>query len=230
MLSRYQAHNIAVQGGWKVANECRREEGYNPMEGGNTPRYPLNMHPAGGGPDWNEQGGQPGKATKKKKKPGKAGKGQEEEDDQPGGRKDDDGKAMDGDKNYALLKAGFAPVLEDAAQRIAAAEIRTLRTRSDKAADDRGRYLAWAGEWYADERPALVQKTLAPIAAALGIVYGGLMVLPGSLFAMPRQLAEAEDIPALLETWSSNRAQQILEQLHAAFFSKQQTGHGSNTD
>ena len=126
MLNRYSAHNIGVQGGWKLPNEVRREEGLNPIEGGDEPRFPMNMQPAGGGPDWNEQGGPPGKGKKKPKKRAASREQDEEDDDLPGGRKDDDGQAMDGDKDYARLKAGFRPILEDAAQRIAAAEIRTL--------------------------------------------------------------------------------------------------------
>lgn len=67
LKSRYEAHNIAVQGGWKTANEVREVEDMNPIEGGDESRFPLNMQPAGGGPDENEQGGQPGKGLPKEK-------------------------------------------------------------------------------------------------------------------------------------------------------------------
>ena len=49
--SRYEAHNIAVQGGWLTRNEVREIEDRNPLEGGDVPLEPLNMQPAGGGQD-----------------------------------------------------------------------------------------------------------------------------------------------------------------------------------
>ena len=70
MPNRYSAHNIGVQGGWKLPNEVRREEGLQSDRRRRQPRFPMNMQPAGGGPDWNEQGGPPGKG---KKKPEEAG-------------------------------------------------------------------------------------------------------------------------------------------------------------
>ncbi len=224
MLNRYSAHNIGVQGGWKLPNEVRREEGLNPIEGGDEPRFPMNMQPAGGGPDWNEQGGPPGKGKKKPKKRAASREQDEEDDDLPGGRKDDDGQAMDGDKDYARLKAGFQPILEDAAQRIAAAEIRTLSARAVHAESDRAKYSAWAVDYFAGERRKFVHRVLNPLL----IGWGREIALPESLFAMPAELAEAPKVSALLYTWElqknsssvpiSVRAHQILAQLSAAFF------------
>jgi len=221
MAARYGAHNVAVQGGWKTANEVRAEEGYNPIEGGDTPRFPTNMQPAGGGPDWNTQGGQPGKG-KKKAKPA-----EEEDDESPPGRMKDD------QADNAMMD-GFAPLLEDAAQRIAAAEIRMLSSRVNKAEADREQYNAWAAEWYAGERRKLVTKTLFPLVAGWECATARAIDLPDSLFAMPEQVRKAKNLPLLLETWAmfvkgrsvpiSLRAYQTLTELETIFFAQRREG------
>ena len=45
--SRYQAYSTARQWGWMSANDVRRLENMNPVEGGDTYLVPLNMIPAG---------------------------------------------------------------------------------------------------------------------------------------------------------------------------------------
>lgn len=50
--SRYEAHNMGLQGGWLTRNEVRRMEDLPPIDDGDTPLVPLNMGPAsatGGG-------------------------------------------------------------------------------------------------------------------------------------------------------------------------------------
>lgn len=43
MMSRYQAHNLSVLGGWGTRNEARIAEGRNPMDGLDEPLAPQNM-------------------------------------------------------------------------------------------------------------------------------------------------------------------------------------------
>ncbi|HMR01754.1 MAG TPA: phage portal protein [Candidatus Competibacter phosphatis] len=45
--SRFQAYQLALQGGWMNPNEVRTLENMNPYEGGDTYLMPLNMAPAG---------------------------------------------------------------------------------------------------------------------------------------------------------------------------------------
>jgi hypothetical protein len=45
--SRYEAHNLAIQAGFKTPNECRAAEGLPPIEGGDVLRFPLNTAPVG---------------------------------------------------------------------------------------------------------------------------------------------------------------------------------------
>jgi HK97 family phage portal protein len=55
--------------------------------------------------------------------------------------------------------------IQDAADRIAAAEARELERRADKRAEDPVRFLAWAREWYAAHR-SYALRTVAPVLAA----------------------------------------------------------------
>ena len=185
------------------------------------------MQPAGGGPDWNEQGGPPGKGKKKKKGGKGAGEKGGEADDAPPKKKNDFGPPAD-DAADARLRSAFLPLVDDAAQRIAAAEIRTLKTRRDKAGDDRERYLAWASEWYAGDRRQLATKTLAPLIAGWQQASGRQVELPEAFFALPANLAATRDVPLMLALWSAQfgsaagtitlRAHQIAIELESLFF------------
>lgn len=46
--TRFDAWNVAIQGGWMTINEVRRKENMAPIKGGDVPRVPLNMGPAVG--------------------------------------------------------------------------------------------------------------------------------------------------------------------------------------
>ena len=46
LAARYQAYNIARNGGWMSANDIREAENMNPIDGGNIYLVPLNMVPA----------------------------------------------------------------------------------------------------------------------------------------------------------------------------------------
>ena len=46
--TRYNAYNLALNGGWMTRNEVRDDEGLPPMEGGDVPLQPLNMGPGNG--------------------------------------------------------------------------------------------------------------------------------------------------------------------------------------
>lgn len=48
--SRYEAHNIGVQGGWLKINEVRAKENLPPVDGGDKLLAPLNMAPVGDKP------------------------------------------------------------------------------------------------------------------------------------------------------------------------------------
>ena len=207
--SRYEAHNIAVQGGWMTVNEVRELEDRNPIEGGDTPRYPLNMQPAGGGPDQNEQGGQPGKGSPKTKPQ------ESQEDDEPTSfekRKKKKAEAFD----------SFSVLLADAASRIALAEIRGLESRIDKAADDPTRWVAWAETLYKEKHQAYLFSNLSPFCAAwvaMSEDTPDTAVVCNSVLSLNREmLDENTNHAALLDTWRKSRAAEIQTRLETIFF------------
>jgi HK97 family phage portal protein len=186
LKSRYEAHNISVQGGWALVNEVRELEDRNPIEGGDEPRYPMNMQPAGGMPDQNEQGGQPGKGTPK------------QEPREPDAR------------------AAFSILLDEAAGRIAAHEIRHIDARVDKADEDPVRFAEYLTELYDKQHLPYAAKVLDPIRASWLAMTGNrtdderlneALVLGSNTFA-------ASGWPDLKET----RAAQLATLLKEEFF------------
>ena len=197
--SRHEAHNIAVQGGWKTINEVRALEDLNPVEGGNEVRFPMNMQPAGGGPDENEQGGQPGKGQPKP----------------PAAPPRQDNAA----------RASFAILLDEAAERIAAAEIKALSVRADKAAEDYQKWAEWLPDMY-KKQCIYAMKTLEPICQAWANATDAnkdinpehlavTLYLPDGLLS---SISPGADIPALLETWKTTRAGELAAILKKEFF------------
>ena len=210
LLSRYQANNIAVQGGWKLVNEVRRQEDMNPIEGGDTPRYPLNMQPAGGGPDQNEQGGQPGKGEPKPPK---------QVDDEG----DEETAYEKRKKQQKSQQEAFGILLEEAAQRIAAHEIRGLGARADKAAEDREKWNAWGADFYC-KHLEYAAKTLDPICAAW-LAENGVKLDPKLVAARLQEPANTAElfeqngnVPAILDRWRSDLAAHHTDTLTTEFF------------
>jgi HK97 family phage portal protein len=225
MMNRYQAHNIAVQGGWLTINEVRAEENRNPVDGGDTPLRPLNMQPAGGGPDWNQQGGQPGKGKKKAATGGGGGTAEpaetDEDDAAEGGKKT--GRRGDKETRRGRKKekarAAFSILLEDAAARIVSAELRGLESRAEKAAEDRDRWNLWASEFYRDHR-AHVRKVLDPIVQAW-LARGGQIEdtsAESALNGFLSEILDEADVPAALASWKTTRAGRLAELFKTAFF------------
>ena len=231
LLTRYQAHNIGIQGGWKTANEARREEGYNPIDGGDTARFPMNMQPAGGAADWNEQGGQPGKGKRKVKGPRKPPAGEERSDWEE--TQTEDAKAARGEEiakcklqNANCKMPGtpselFEPLLRDCAARIAAAEIRGLESRAEKAAADLPRWKQWALDFYQDLRQTAT-RILAPAAEAWQLSTDRTIDLSG-IDWMPCELVkainrnESLDVPRMVTDLRGRRAEELFRQMERAF-------------
>ncbi len=205
--SRHEAHNIAVQGGWKSINEVRALEDLNPVEGGNEVLRPLNMQPAGGGPDENEQGGQPGKGI-------------------PKPPQEPQSAAEDAKKKRRKAEAPFAILLDEAAERIAAAEIKAVSVRADRAGEDHEKWCRWLIDVYKKHR-IYTKKTLAPLCEAWSIGKSTIQ-LPdyaaalccGPVPAYHPLTNPHTDVPALLETWKTTRAGELAAILKEVFFNE----------
>lgn len=207
MKDRYEAHNIAVQGGWKTVNEVRDLEDLNPIDGGDESRFPLNMQPAGGGPDRNEQGGQPGKGQPK-------APATEEPDDEhpPQPRRK---------QRTAETDEAFRVLLTEAAGRIASAEINWLTARADRAAEDRDLFNEWAKGVYT-RLDQYMAKTLEPISLAWqlqsGVTVSAKTVSAAIVPHMRPVFDAAVDVPSLLESWKTTRAGELATTLEEVFF------------
>jgi HK97 family phage portal protein len=217
-LSRYTANNIAIQGGWKLVNEIRAVEGDDPIEGGDKPRFPMNMQPAGGGPDQNEQGGQPGKGSPKPKQQ-PADQADDGEEDPTAYEKRQKAKKQ---KKKQKAAAAFAPLLEDAAARIAATEIRGLARRADKAGEDRKRWNEWAAEVY-EGVAACTTKILGPIGTAWLAATGESIDVAPMAAAIVREadpIFDAADVATVLARWETTRSAEVLGILRKGFFNE----------
>lgn len=202
MLNRFEANNIGVQGGWLTRNECRLDEDRDPLPGLDEPLEALNMQPAGSGPDWNEQGGQPGKGRPVRRR-------QESNDEADG-----DGAA----DAHRADNSWLPPLLADAASRIAGAEIVGIRSRATKAANDRAKWKTFIGEFYASH-VAYAMRTIEPIAlswkAGTGCEIDSVRIAD-ALWAMAED-ANCEDVPGLLVQWESQRSRVVLGVLNRTF-------------
>ena len=163
------------------------------MEGGDELQQALNMQPAGGGPDQNEQGGQPGKG-------------------QP--------KPPEGEDNDPNAVAALSILLEDVAHRIARNEIKMLEVPADKAAEDRDKYNEWASGAYV-KHATYIEMTLTPICSAWAMQSGTAInptVLADILSDMEPMLS-SEDIPKMLDGWKrdNQRAKDLSALLHKEF-------------
>ena len=210
---RYEAHNMSLQGGWQTVNEVRSLEDLNPIEGGDELQSPLNMQPLGGGPDENEQGGRPGKGTPKPPQQPEA-----PDDAEP------TANTIDRDNQRRAARASFAVLLDEAAQRIAAAEIKALSVRADKAAEDHDKWCDWVIGVY-DKHGTYIAKTVTPICEAWAVANPAApspeqvtkhLLGTGTVLVV----CEGTDMLALLDEWKRERAGTLAKTLKEEFFNE----------
>lgn len=212
--SRYRAYATARQWGWLSANDIRRLENLDPIEGGDVYLQPLNMVPAGTTP----QAARSAEPT-----------GSPREERSVRGR--------------LRLRDAYRPVVEDAVGRLVRREVSELRRRARRiwAQGDTQEWKQFLAEFYREFVPAVV-RTMEPVMRSLAEqVYGEAMDEIGVNDAMgpdferfvgdylevlgarwrrssegqlKRVLEEAGDDPlaaieARLDAWEQSRAQGI---------------------
>jgi HK97 family phage portal protein len=203
--SQAEADNIKIQGGLRKVNELRERDDLNPVDGGDITRFPMNMQPAGGDPDRNEQGGIPGKGTPKPKQPKPV---------------QDDPTAYEKRRQKKTTEV-FGVLLDEAADRIASSEISGLNARADKASSDRERWSNWVSETRVKHR-SYCEKVLYPICLAweeeteeaISPIEIG-MELSGWKLDM---VHDSDDVPGLLSGWRETRAAELAGVLREIFF------------
>lgn len=105
------------------------------------------------------------------------------------------------------LSPALEIMAEDVAERIAGAEVGVLEPRAQKAAEDRGRFDAWVLDVYESHR-AYVEKAIAPLVDVAGLEDSGRLV--ARIVNSGREAVHAaSDVPELLDTWRSTRANDI---------------------
>jgi HK97 family phage portal protein len=142
--SRYEAYSIGKQNGWLSTNDIRRKENEPPVEGGDEYLNPLNMRPAG------------------------AEQNQDRPQQQPmpdGDMPDEDEEGEDRRRRRRRAATSFAPLWQDAAERIGRAEWREVSKRLPKAEEDLERFAGWLDD-FCQRHGAYIEMTLAPIATA----------------------------------------------------------------
>jgi len=111
------------------------------------------------------------------------------------------------------VSAVVSELCQDAAARIVAAEVRTLKTRAGKAADDRGRWNAWAMAKL-DKHCEYIEKALAPIAA---VGQPGADVARIARLWCDRQGGEligTEDVAGTLDSWNLDKPAELAALLN----------------
>jgi HK97 family phage portal protein len=181
--SRYEAHASSIQWGWRSVNEVREIENMNGIgPAGDVYLQPLNMTPAGSQPiQTAPQSPEP--VPTDPLAPG------EEARSQP------------------ITIAAFLLLAHDAAERLAAAELRELEKRAPHAAADPPRFRQWVAGFYAAQR-AYVAKTLTPLAQAAGAAAAVLTPLLEGIASSGMAAAEPGNLAVLAE-WRIARTAEI---------------------
>ena len=209
LKSRYEAHNISVQGGWGLINEVREIEDRNPIEGGDEPRFPMNMQPAGGSPDEREQGGQPGKGLPK---------AEPAELPPPEETKVEPVELT----AHEQLRLTFEILLREAASRVASYEIQYLEERITWGRQDRPRWNDRTLKFYSTKLPGYITKTITPICLAwkaqTGVLRDAVSIGRVIISQGPGAFDPDRDPADLLEEWKQTRAGEHGDRLCDLFF------------
>ena len=156
IASRYAAYNTARQGGWYSANDIRRKENENPIEGGDVYLVPLNMVPADqvkAVPVLVEEEPEPEKVPVEEKKRDIIeffGKEKAER-----AAKIERGKISVAERNR--LQAQYHDLFKDAADRTVAREVVAIGKALKKNVRSLGDFDKWLGDFYGD-MPTHIRK------------------------------------------------------------------------
>lgn len=203
MKSRYEAHNLAVQGGWQTRNEVRAKENMNALPGLDEPLQPLNMVSATDASG--ETDAAPPAPTRTTPAPDPA-----EDDGNTGSAREASARPLPDSRAAAAadIRAAFQLLAEDVGTRIANAETRELERRAPKATQDRVRFNAWLAEHFVAQR-AYAEVALQPVALAWARTGGGDVDLGALLDRVAGSgtatLLDCPDVAAALPAWRAGR-------------------------
>jgi hypothetical protein len=194
--ARYGAYAIGRQNGWLSANDIRRLENMNPIDGGDIYLVPLNMTPAE-------------EMTNDKTDDEPEG----EPDDEPGGVVDTArGLGQDGQDRQDL---DLYPLCMDAAMRIVRREVQDVRDAArrwlEKGHEEK--FDKWLDAFYETDHPEFVMRALEPLMAGAGYTGEAQKKRMGSILrSMDR--AVMDDLDEWMESYPPILANEIMEVLN----------------
>jgi len=125
------------------------------------------------------------------------------------------GQGSDEDGSQKPDDEAVGAVIDDAADRIAASEIRKISARADKAARNREKFNLWVESFYQGHKK-YIDRAVTPL-----IKIGGAgpderkIIVDAIVGSAISQITAADDVPALLAGWEKQRAIQIKEIIEA---------------
>jgi len=158
--SRYQAYATARQWGWMSANDVRRLENMNPIEGGDTYLVPLNMIPAG-------QAGIEPSLEGRGAYPLPGGGGEPPSQPPPASQGEERGQRSARERHRLML--AWQKMYRDVAARIVRREINDVRNAARKwfKRRDVQQFHLWLSEFYRDHTN-FVAEQMTPLAMSYG--------------------------------------------------------------
>lgn len=189
--ARQAFYASALQNGYKSINEVRALEDDNPIEGGDKYRVQLNMVNTG-----------PSQTV------GKEPQEPAEDDDT-----EEDTSASVGKTEILSL----SPIIHDAAERMAHAELNGLGKRVEKSAENIVRFRAWTKEFYAGH-VRTVTRIMAPLCRAAGVDSESVPVFAEEL-AESAIAQFAQDNPRMVyEQWQTARAGDLVRLIESHIY------------
>lgn len=153
ITSRFQAYQLALQGGWMNPNEVRTLENMNPYEGGDTYLMPLNMAPAGQSGARSDAVSRETETADPKPKLGTP-HGQEHD---AHGQADQERRAQElGEQRRKIMNA-YLPMYRDVAARMVRREVNDVRRALNSFTTKRTiqDFVLWLDTFYSDYRSVL---------------------------------------------------------------------------
>lgn len=189
--ARQAFYASALQNGYKSINEVRALEDDNPIEGGDEYRVQLNMVNTGPSQTVGEEPQEPA------------------EDDEA----EEDTSAVAGKTEILSL----SPIIHDAAERMAHAELNGLGKRVEKSAENLVRFRAWTKEFYAGH-VRTVTRIMAPLCRAAGVDSESVPVFAEEL-AESAIAQFAQDNPRMVyEQWQTARAGDLVRLIESHIY------------
>ncbi len=150
IASRFQAYQLALQGGWMNPNEVRSLENMNPYDGGDTYLMPLNMAPAGTPPQPSPDQGGSSRAVSRE-----TGDTRRETRDTRSAAQERRAQSL-GDQRRKIVQA-YVVIYQDVAARMVRREINDVRRALESFTKKRSiqDFVLWLDTFYTDYRAVL---------------------------------------------------------------------------